>query len=753
MKRVICCSLSLIIIISIPTSIFAMKVDEDYSSNDHSDDSCFVESDYDLEQLQNEANEPSTEFGYTCYEPITDPQLWNYDENVDDSNNIQLFSISNQYEDNDMFLDVDGYSYQESIDDLDSEDMKNIISSSDAYDLFSNEYSSDRKIVLEGSCNDGENIYFVFLLTETINNKTITIDKAVLCYNVDNNDNFVLKCARVQNKLRDDNSEKMKMICHGNDITFNSLTNQLVFECGTNDDAQSLTSNRVAIANASFFRGDSDNLSMSQKNVSCKFSSIDYNEQLNRYVVNVTGAQNMLCILDCSFNIIAVINNDVTDENALMQGIYSDENYIYSVYKLRSTKEKPSKVEYDKRNVIAIHNWKGKLIKEVYLNIPSFNMNGSRNGYEIEGVTMMNDKVYANFNYFFTLPSGVTSLKYVCCDLSKYFFNIKYCKDSNVDAYKTDDSLDYTNIMYGILTSVKKNSFIKEGYAFSGWNLYKQETDQWMYTDPETNQYYWYREGDDPSNYVKRVCNDKAALQYTAPGGGHLLLCATWQLTDKFYISFNSNNGTETMNDLSVVYGTATKTPDNVFTKQKDVFDGTKKTCINETFMGWNIYNEETEKWLYTLPDGTTRYWYKEGTQPVGSKKTTYGNGTTISATAKKGQHIIFYALWNEFVVYFDSYGAVCDKNHILKPLYVIYGVNESIKNYKAKWSNLEGFLQFRLDDRKWKFVNKTNSRDYIWDTTNNYDSTKYKYYCFTGDNISKSCYIGGRITFRAKYK
>lgn len=738
MKKLFCLLLSiLMIMLSFPIEIFADQLQQ---INSQIDEEEYVDNYVDdYEEITEE--DLADKVDYTCYEPITDPQLQEYEEEemIQEENisgGIQPFSIIDTTESTDMTLSISGLISENAINNTNGSDLKTLIKYNDLKAIVNQKYSSSYYPIIEGSDSDGEYLFYVVLMK---NSAGKTMGRGVLCFSFNANGELVLKCSRF-----DADYPALSNIHHGNDIAYNSLKDQLIFQCGDSD-----YSNKLAITNASFFRGESNSLSVSQKNVSCQFSCIDYNASLNRYIVNVTGNQNMFCMLDSSFNLIGVVNK-TGQETAYHQGSYCDDNYIYSVYNIYGTGATSS--NYNERNVLVIHNWYGTRVKEINFNIPRVIVNGSYITYEIEGITMVGDKVIIGFNIIYKDENNNKFVTFYYCDLSKFFFNIRYCKDSNVSAYTNNDSLPNTNILYNVLTKIKKNTYSKKGYLFKGWNVYKVETGKWMYQDPDTGKYYWYKEGEQPSGYTKRLCTDQLSLAQTTSPGTHLLLCAVWSPTDYFYVSFNANGGTGTISSKSVKYGTATKMPSNTFKRTNKDSGG-----ATGTFKGWNIYNVENEKWLYTSADGNTRAWYKEGTQPNGYVKTAYGNGTTISATAQPGQHLIFYALWNEYVIYYDSNGMRVKPNQILSPTCVTYGTATNIKKYtkdsikNSTQTDFRGYMQYRIDNSTWRFVKKSDG-SYVWKPLSAYDSSIYRFYIYTGNTSTTTYSIGKRVMYRARW-
>ncbi len=60
-----------------------------------------------------------------------------------------------------------------------------------------------------------------------------------------------------------------------------------------------------------------------------------------------------------------------------------------------------------------------------------------------------------------------------------------------------------------------------------------------------------------------------------------------------------------------------------------------------------NFYTKNIDKWMYI--NGTTRAWYKEGSQPSGYTKYVRikTNNNHLGSTATSGETIVLYAKWN----------------------------------------------------------------------------------------------------------
>lgn len=124
MKKIICLLLTIIITLSIPIEAFAEFQDEDL----------LIESDYvdDYEEIADD--DLANEIDYTCYEPITDPQLGeNEEESIEEqsiNNGMQPFSIVDTTENTDITLKLSQLSQNNVINQTDSSDLKLLINNS-----------------------------------------------------------------------------------------------------------------------------------------------------------------------------------------------------------------------------------------------------------------------------------------------------------------------------------------------------------------------------------------------------------------------------------------------------------------------------------------------------------------------------------------------------------------------------------------------------------------------------------------------
>lgn len=730
MKKLFCCVLCLILVGSgciAYSPLYTYADDTDY----------FEDIDEDL------LNCEQVDEIYTGVDSIDDPQFTNDDDSEDAG--ISLLSITSPDDSTDTTLTLKGLDKTACANQGDTDNFKSIINRKYLVSYLYKLYGKTLNPVLEGGCSDGEYLYYSFLIKDGYGEAGTEFAVGVICCYFDENEKIAIKCMRFSDEFSNsDSSDKLINLNHANDIAYNSLKDQLVFECGKVNSSKLYQ--KVCVANAAYFRGETNTLSLSTKNVSCQFSCITYNESLNKYMVNVSGQFHYFCKTDNKFNITALakkysnFSDDKTTASSAVyqQGICCDNNYIYAIYSI-------DKTDNDIQNVLIIYDYSGNIVKEVNLKIERITLStGSKISYEIENITMLGDKVLLGFNCIYNYNDGRSCSRHYCYDLSDEFFNVQYCKDSDIEKNLNSADKITSNVLYNQSTKLLKNTFKKTGYVFSGWNLYTVETNKWYYEDSETGTRAWYVEGKQPDGYKKCVYTNKQSVSKTAAKGRHVLMCAVWKASSKYYVSFNANGGSGSMSSVTVSYGTATKLPANSFTKS------------SRTFQGWNAYRVEDETWLYVSADGNTSKWYREGEQPTGYKKKLYSNKASISETDKAGAHVVFYALWNEFIIYYDANGKRVKPTAIKAPVTAIFNSNNTITKYKStdieENNTFSGYYLYRMEVDKWRYVNKTDSTDAKWYKKSSVDTDKYKLYVYTGTNLQKTGLIGEHVVIKAKW-
>lgn len=592
---------------------------------------------------------------------------------------------------------------------------------------------------MQGGCSDGKYMFYMILVNDGALDQKKELGRFILACHFDDSGKVV-----VDNYRSDRANSKLATLGHGNCLTYNSVTDEIVVACGGGDNQT------ICKVNADYFRGKTSTLKLSKHYISCRSSSIAFNPYLNRYVVCVVSSDdtksttyNYFCIFDRGFNLIAKCkdtNMRTGGDRRDHQGIYCDNNYIYALYYKPYKTDDQSAVQ----NHMGVYNWSGQLVREVNFKFDRRKVGAYVDSMEFESIFMVGNKVYAGMNFFYAKDTQSNARHFYLYDLSPFFFHIQYCPDTNVSKYKAGSGEVTSHVLYGVSTPIRKNTFTKKGYKFAGWSLYIPGEDIWSYKN-DAGDIKWCKEGQQPAGYKKNIYRDKQNVSQTVKSGKTVFFCANWTATDYFYVFFNHNTGgSGTMAMRQVKYGTETQMPKNTFTKS------------GRTFKGWQIYNSDTGMWLYKVPNSTDTAWYKEGEAPAGYVKRVYSNGTTIARTIYAGQHLVFFAQWNEFIIYYDANGAHVYPGYVKTPTFAVYGNSNTVQKYKANETQEKrtpkGYRQHRIELDKWRYQSKTDTSQTAWFKKSDVDTSKYKLYLFKGSTVKETVQIGEHVVFQAQW-
>ena len=648
----------------------------------------------------------------------------------------------------------DGYSFKNLID-VDGETNVSYLQL-----LLSQKYPGcyNIRIHSQGACSDGEYLYNALTVQYAYNG--VWHKENCIVSGVYDDDDFITTSIRFTSDMIASNCLAQKDdLKHINGMTYNGLRDKLVIAC-----AEDGYHNEVYMLDAAYFRGDTEVLpSVKKHELSCMITSIAYNEKRNKYVSMLKNSDMFFVVFDSDFNLIAGCNyaDTMTEQEEgteiwlSHQDICCDDNYIYATYFKR--------VNDDLENFLVRFDWNGNLKKEINLNTTSvehtyWDENKGRNitlisKYEIEGISILNDRIILNFNVFWRdkndLDGDKTTYVYLY-DLSDKCFNIKYCPDDNVATHINNGDLKNNTVIHGISTKLLDNTYMNYGYEFMGWHLYSPETNKWRYENEALNKTGWYVEGSQPANYEKIVYPEKTSVKQTVPAGMNLMLCAVWEETDKFYISYDGNGETSgLMNAQAMIYGQKNYLNANTFTK----------TVNGEAidFLGWNPYSPEVNKWYYESADKSHRAWYVEGEEPTGYTKVLYTNGGSVRQTTNPGGHIVLFALWNEFTIYYDAGGKLIksEKEHILLPTVVHKGIQVQLKQYSLSSIDgketdvpdaFNGYHQYHVESERWRYVRDDNTT--VWLT----NSDTLQLYTYPYGTIRNGLTAGQRVVFSADW-
>lgn len=117
---------------------------------------------------------------------------------------------------------------------------------------------------------------------------------------------------------------------------------------------------------------------------------------------------------------------------------------------------------------------------------------------------------------------------------TKAYYTVKY----NANGGTQDTSvyirsyMEDTTHVYGVTAELCKNTFIRSGYTFAGWNLTRESDGKTLYFVTENNETVtkWYLEGQQPSGATKALYEDCRRVSKLSTVSGDTIYCtAQWQ--------------------------------------------------------------------------------------------------------------------------------------------------------------------------------------------------------------------------------
>ena len=582
----------------------------------------------------------------------------------------------------------------------------------ESYDTSNDEYIY---YVMQGSCTDGEYYYFGYLVKKiTLNEQNKVVKKqigsGILCAQKESDGSYT----KIANHRFSEFDLGEHAINHVNDLTYNSDIDKVIAACCVKG-----LHNKLYLISPDDLQASAPISEADSVYVSCKVASIDYNETRNSYIVGLSGAINKFAILDSDFDVVKVVGfnnyeyeetidgNDGYTRRWARQSCCADNLRIYS---MSFYSDESKSLAHTNENIVRVFDWNGKYIKTIRINVS----NGTDRIYESENIFMDGDDVILGF---ICLRSRETD--YYSLNLSELMFHVQYCPDENISEYigEFDNGNATSLIIRGVETPLLKQRISITGKNFLGWTAYRTEVNKWYYKSADGSSKGWYVAGQQPDGYTKAVYTDKQKVANTGYCGEHILMCAQWEDTNKFYVSFHSGDTPETIYYQEIVYGTATPLRTNTFTKS------------NRTFQGWHAYWGEKNKWYYKSPDGSSKGWYREGDQPVGYSKTIYSDEQNVTRTATAGGHIQMYPVWDEFIIQYNSNGKVIANSNVFSQMTAHWQAGNTNK------------LSFFVAD------NKTYDNNNLPEITGYYLYHKEANKCYykSPDGSSKGWYVPGQ--------
>lgn len=466
----------------------------------------------------------------------------------------------------------------------------------------------------------------------------------------------------------------------------------------------------MSTINAAYLRGETDTLSQKTHNISCGVTSIDYNKKDNVYIVGITGHHYNFAILNQDFQLERVIKatNAVERDAWSRQSSWCDGNYIYSAF---AYYDDDSKI---RKNAISVINIKSKkVVKEINFNLSDTDTYK----YEIENLFEIDGRLIASFicigkgSFYYDLSELTATYKgedHAVTFEVQYYDNLDMTDDVASFMALPEESKEKSIVVYGFSTPLQRNRFSNTGYKFVGWALYVPSTNRWRYKDADGNK-AWRTEP--LEGETKCIYNDEQKVTSTVSPGGVVILCAQWESTNEFFITFCNGDDTSPINEYT--YGQSKALPEHMF-----------KSDIGSEFKGWHAYWVEKDKWYYVNADGTTKKWYVEGKEPTGYRKVVYKDKAPVKQTATAGGHIEMHAVWNEIKLYYYVGATDTTFNNIKISLRVnldngnIYHYDKDDDKFKitSDWGAVTGYLYW-VENEQWYCSN-------VWRT---YTSSKTK--------------------------
>lgn len=284
------------------------------------------------------------------------------------------------------------------------------------------------------------------------------------------------------------NGKKNKIsLNHGNDITYNSTTNELVIiskrEVNPKTDPEVSS---VTIVNPSTLK------CKKQIPLSYKIYCISYNKDTNQYIAGISGTTDFYT-LNSDFTI-NQLHKGQSLGKYLKQGVDSDGQYIYFV--------QTKKVGNKYNNKLVVYTRNGRYIKTVKVG----------HGKEAEHLFHVGNTYYMGFNY----KNGKSRVYKVNLKLYKVQYN----------GNGGTGQMGNTYVEYGHSTTLKNNKFKKKKYKFSGWTVSKEDG-KWLYKKGDKKG--WYTPNTKPDGYKKKVYKNKAKVSKVINRHGAVItLHAKW---------------------------------------------------------------------------------------------------------------------------------------------------------------------------------------------------------------------------------
>lgn len=192
-----------------------------------------------------------------------------------------------------------------------------------------------------------------------------------------------------------------------------------------------------------------------------------------------------------------------------------------------------------------------------------------------------------------------------------------------------EGSMDSTTVIYGHTTYINDNTFVKTGYIFSGWHLYRHSDSKWLYTRLSDNTSVWLSASSPPEGYVFRVYNNGSVSSTASSEDLDVItLYAQWSPIT-YIIEYKGNSATGgSMTNTICTYDIPQNLKNNSYTRYGYIFtswntkaDGTGQSFQNQQEILNLTANDEQvvqlfAQWEYVFVKINTTY---EGENVIGT--------------------------------------------------------------------------------------------------------------------------------------
>ncbi len=660
------------------------------------------------------------------------------EEFPEDNMNISPFNLENPDESTDLNISINGITGLMS--------TRRMLA-----DFLGVTWDTTNKFLIQGGCSDGEYVYIAFHLytREEEDGKTFytTTGQKILCAKLiesgENAGQIDTTTAVIKN---------FSYLDHANSLTYNSKTDQVIVanlfcqQVTTNSNGQKVQNNtdeyyRLTVLNAAFLRGEAGETSeATYKYVPCRVNSIAYDEYEDQYIVGISGKKYSFAILNSEFfleKVIGYLPDDTEGEPRYdawaRNDICCDESNIYALVSkhLEDGGFVNVLTVFNKKAIDNPEDTDSIVAKEINLN--------SHINYEAENIFKHGDKFLIGYYKY-----DGTNNNYGYVDISlANSFNIEYepnlSNTNNVNG--SDSTRKSSQVLRGVSTELMPNTFANTGYKFKGWAAYWVEGNKWYCNINGTRSWKTsFSSADDLYLYA-----DGQKVSKTVPAGHTVVMVAQWETTNKFYVTFLSNDLNNLTSSQQCTHGSSNVLNLCTFTNaHTDVYENESSKVFN----GWHAHWVEGDKWYYESADGGTRGWYKEGSEPTGYKKYVYKDGVTVKQTVPKGHNVEMHAFWNEFKVYYFAGAVSVPFEHILTPTVgePTSNIVRTLENFSSSISSSEqnGSYIYHIESEKWYYQNSSGSSK-AWYASGSQPSSYVKH-LYTGNTIGNMACAGEGI-------